>query len=136
MIAATQADITALGWYYIPVVMLSAALAIGVGLVTNNMRRRYPVYWVIPGKIPSRHAATPFESSPQELVTEQALPSGLSKMHIDEGKDRVIVTASGFSVPEYLDLEEENKQVLQELQKLLAERTEGSMTPARGEKSV
>lgn len=39
MIAATQADNTALGWYYIPVVKLFAALTMGVALMTNNVQR-------------------------------------------------------------------------------------------------
>lgn len=34
-----------MGWYYLPVVLLSSTLALGVALVLNNIQRRYPVFW-------------------------------------------------------------------------------------------
>jgi CBS-domain-containing membrane protein len=45
LIAATHADIRVTGWYYVPIVLLSAVLMIAVGLITNNIQRRYPMYW-------------------------------------------------------------------------------------------
>ncbi|KAI0310918.1 HPP family-domain-containing protein [Amylostereum chailletii] len=46
---------TELGWYFIPVVLLSSALALAVALLVNNVQRRYPAFWIEaakPGKLP------------------------------------------------------------------------------------
>jgi len=133
MIAATQADITALGWYYIPVVMLSATLAIGVGLITNNIQRRYPVFWLLPEKIPTRKDkaeakawtshTTPApepEATPEEKKGSHETPT-LADLETEYRKNHVIVSRSDIFVPEFLDLEDEHKQVLEELQQLLDE---------------
>lgn len=129
MIAATQADITALGWYYIPVVMLSATLAIGVGLVTNNIQRRYPVFWLIPDKIPSRQERRDAEKDKVEppmvpdikptKASQEAVT--LADAETQFRKDHVMVSKDHIFTPEYLELEDEHMQVLAEIQRLLEE---------------
>jgi len=136
MIAATQADITALGWYYIPVVMLSAALAIGVGLITNNIQRRYPVFWLLPERIPTRkekaeakEATNTTATSPPatEPTSEQKKGSHETPTIADHDieteyrKNHVIVSRSNIFIPEFLGLEDEHIQVLDEIQQLLDE---------------
>lgn len=37
-----------LGWYYLPVVLLSASLLLSSALLFNNIRRRYPLFWFSP----------------------------------------------------------------------------------------
>jgi hypothetical protein len=135
MIAATQADITALGWYYIPVVMLSAALAIGVGLITNNIQRRYPVFWLLPERIPTRKekdeakemsittsTTTPPapEPTPEEKKGSHETPT-LADIETEYRKNHVIVSRSNIFIPEFLGLEDEHIQVLDEIQQLLDE---------------
>ena len=126
MIAATQADITALGWYYIPVVMLSAALAIGVGLITNNVQRRYPVFWVIPGQIPSRKVLEDISESPPPKPSP---PSDLGdkRESIEHEKYRVVVSSLDISVPDFLSLEDEHRAVLEEIRELLSEHRNGKL---------
>ncbi|KAI0046951.1 HPP family protein [Auriscalpium vulgare] len=51
LLPAVDAAFTELGWYYLPVVLLSSALALAVALVINNVRRRYPAYWIVPPKL-------------------------------------------------------------------------------------
>ena len=150
MIAATQADITALGWYYIPVVMLSASLALGVGLITNNIQRRYPVYWLIPDKIPSRRErleaarGTPRTQTPppaeltQQPTDESTLyhrPS-LMEAESDYRKRHVIISPTQVLVPEFLELEEENREVLQEVRRLLAEHYSKNSSSTKMETSM
>ncbi|KAF9443097.1 HPP family protein [Macrolepiota fuliginosa MF-IS2] len=48
LLPAVNQDIRDIGWYYLPVVLLSSALALGVALVTNNIQRRYPAFWFTP----------------------------------------------------------------------------------------
>ena len=48
ILAAVSPEVRAMGWYYLPVILLSSALALAVALIINNIRRRYPVYWFRP----------------------------------------------------------------------------------------
>ena len=156
MIAATQVEITVLGWYYIPVVMLSAELAIAVGLLTNNIQRRYPVFWVVPNKIPPRqkrgeqveeHQRVRRESdvrresttSPPLVATSPTLTTGESEAAlrkvptwIEDEKNAVVVSGQQIVVPDYLDLEEENLEVLEEIQRMIREHLNGRMQSVDG----
>jgi CBS-domain-containing membrane protein len=46
LLPAVEADITNIGWYFLPVILLSSTLILAVGLVINNIQRRYPVFWI------------------------------------------------------------------------------------------
>jgi CBS-domain-containing membrane protein len=39
-----------LGWYYLPVLLLSSSIMLVSALLVNNLQRRYPVYWITPVK--------------------------------------------------------------------------------------
>jgi hypothetical protein len=143
MIAATQADITALGWYYIPVVMLSATLALGVGLITNNIQRRYPVFWISAAKIPPRR---PLEEKSAETaagdteagkdVSLRRRPSEVShREHIFDSY-KVVVNRDEIVVPQFIELESEHLQVLQEIQRFLNEHASQHGTPPSGSNMV
>jgi len=53
LLAAVNPEIRELGWYYLPVVLLTSALALVVALITNNIQRRYPVFWFQPNPPPA-----------------------------------------------------------------------------------
>lgn len=57
-----------LGWYLLPVVLLSSILMVVVGLITNNIQKRYPSFWWEPAKPPQQakdETATPPTSIPK-----------------------------------------------------------------------
>ncbi|KAF8989636.1 HPP family protein [Cyathus striatus] len=64
LLAAVNADIRDMGWYYLPVVLLTSALALGVALLVNNIQRRYPVFWFQPSS-PSVAQIPPQAAPPQ-----------------------------------------------------------------------
>ena len=64
--AAVNTEIRDIGWYYLPVVLLNSALALVVALITNNIQRRYPVFWFYPS------AATP-KVPPESTQTDKPL---------------------------------------------------------------
>ncbi|KDR76654.1 hypothetical protein GALMADRAFT_66897 [Galerina marginata CBS 339.88] len=53
LLAAVNPEIRQMGWYYLPVVLLTSALALVVALITNNIQRRYPVFWLHPTPPPA-----------------------------------------------------------------------------------
>jgi CBS-domain-containing membrane protein len=48
LLAATNIQVRNLGWYYLPVILLSSALVLTIALVLNNIQRRYPTFWFQP----------------------------------------------------------------------------------------
>ncbi|KZV68121.1 HPP-domain-containing protein [Peniophora sp. CONT] len=50
LLPSIDTDLQDLGWYYLPVILLSSTLALAVALVLNNIQRRYPSYWIAPEK--------------------------------------------------------------------------------------
>ena len=120
MIAATQADIRALGWYYVPVVMLSSVLMIGVGLVTNNLRRVYPMYWWT--SIPLKAKQSEKLEGGEKFVGGggglELSDSGMTKVteEREKGEEAVLVSVEGVAVPAFLRLSYDQRAVLDEIQ--------------------
>jgi hypothetical protein len=45
ILAAVSPEVYPMGWYYLPVVLLSSTLVMVSALLINNVQRRYPVFW-------------------------------------------------------------------------------------------
>lgn len=48
LLAVVDDRLRAMGWLFIPLVLLSCALMLGVALLLNNIERQFPVYWWTP----------------------------------------------------------------------------------------
>lgn len=46
LLVATNDEVWALSWYYLPVILLSSTLVLVVALLVDNVQRRYPVFWI------------------------------------------------------------------------------------------
>ncbi|TCD64639.1 hypothetical protein EIP91_003841 [Steccherinum ochraceum] len=53
LLAAVNQPVYELGWYYLPIILLSSSLMLTVALIINNIQRRYPVFWFKPIVEPS-----------------------------------------------------------------------------------
>jgi CBS-domain-containing membrane protein len=122
LLAATQSDIRALGWYYVPVVMLSSVLMIALGLITNNLQRQYPMYWWTSSPLLSR---TPKETVPPDLteVASSQIAASVTTDQADEEKGGEVITVSLHDVviPTFLRLSYDQRSVLDELQMKIKE---------------
>lgn len=45
-----EPGINELGWYFLPVVLLSSSVMVAVALLTNNIQRKYPTFWWSPSQ--------------------------------------------------------------------------------------
>ena len=69
LLAAVSPSVVRISWHYLPVVLTSSLIMLGVGLVNNNLgRKRYPLYWWKPGD------GTMQKPKPKQEQTEQ--PNG------------------------------------------------------------
>ena len=49
LLPASSSEVRDMGWYFLPVVVLSSVIVLGTALV-NNIQRRYPVFWIAPSE--------------------------------------------------------------------------------------
>ena len=52
LIAVVDVPSRKLGWWMIPLVLLSCVIMMGVALILNNVQRRFPMYWWSPRNPP------------------------------------------------------------------------------------
>jgi len=51
LLAAVDPTVNALGWMFIPLILLATVLMLGVALLINNIQRQYPIYWWSPKEV-------------------------------------------------------------------------------------
>ncbi|KAH8073381.1 HPP family-domain-containing protein [Cristinia sonorae] len=73
LLAAVNEPIYELGWYYLPIIILSSILMLVVALIINNIQRRYPVFWFRPIVEPSA-PVSPALGGPQPDDPDAANP--------------------------------------------------------------
>lgn len=76
LVAVVDPDLRALGWYYIPIILLTAAVFLGIALFVNNIQRRYPVYWIKPDPPPSESPMNSGASTPPTIRASTDIEKG------------------------------------------------------------
>jgi len=114
LLAATQADIRTLGWYYVPVVMLSSVLMIAVGLITNNIQRQYPMYWWTSSPLLRSDTKAPNLTGVVSVQSVARVSTNLADE--EKGREVISVGLDGVVIPSFLHLSYDQIAVLDELQ--------------------
>lgn len=70
LLPATSKEIRDIGWYFLPVVLLSSALAFAVALINNNIQRRYPSIWFTPPAPKPAQPSVQLDETPSSNATE------------------------------------------------------------------
>lgn len=69
LFAVTNKSVSQLGWKLVPVIMMDCALMLAVSLFTNNLQRRFPLYWWTPKEVGSFWVQGRIESGDCEQAT-------------------------------------------------------------------
>jgi HPP family len=119
LMAATQAEIRALGWYYVPVVMLSAVLMMGVGFILNNIQRQWPSYWWT--SVPLGPVLPKMEPEPKtQAISIDTAANGVGYAEVRR-TGSIVMNVDGVFVPEFMELTYDQRAVLDELQTKIEE---------------
>ncbi|KAL5114529.1 hypothetical protein ACEQ8H_007562 [Pleosporales sp. CAS-2024a] len=119
VLAAMEPAITAMGWYFVGLVLWGATLMLGVGLVINNIQRQFPMYWW-----------TPLDLRPGSEEAE-TVPNGRGGIDAAQEQEscqedmRIQITGVSVLMPGNLSLSAEEAQVLAGLGERLRERVNG-----------
>jgi CBS-domain-containing membrane protein len=122
VLAVTDPVITAMGWYFVGLVLWGATLMVLVGLVVNNIQRQFPVYWW-----------TPMDLRKAKKEDEETVPDGRGglekkeseeEQRYDQDDEKIEITGAEVRLPENLSLNAEEAQVLERLMARLKERVD------------
>ena len=136
--------------------MLWSVLSIAIGLVTNNIQRQYPRFWVTPSDLPLRKDSNKLGSqcgSTDDLInrrnsfnSDMTLRSDGESSKGDDDSNLcggelnkegvVIITSAGVTVPTWLPLKDKHRKALEEIQKMLDKDYTIATIPAKREISL
>lgn len=111
LLAVTQSQTIALGWFLFPVVLLGVALMQAAAVVINNVQRQYPLYWW-----------TSYPLSPRGDVEKASRKERLETPSEDSLTGiprRLVVEQSEVSVPDGILLSAEEEDVLERIRRRL-----------------
>jgi hypothetical protein len=132
VLAATEPAITAMGWYFVGLVVWGTTLMLIVGLVINNIQRQFPMYWWTPLDLEKA------KKEDEETVAD--VKGGLER----RDSARIEITGARVLLPEDLSLNADETRVLEILRARLGERVGGGsnekelerMDPSSGRSST
>jgi len=124
LLAAVDPQVEALGWYLLPLVLLSSAVILVTSLLVNNIQRKYPTYWWTPVDL-SKGKETDIEELPS--ANSSPLKDGTAEGEEEKGSATIRVTSDKIIVPEHLYLAAEEQGILE----ILRERLDQGARPPR-----
>jgi hypothetical protein len=139
LLAAVDPTVTALGWWFAPLIILGSVLMLLVALLMNNIQRQYPVFWWTPkevGRPPKmKDDEESVGSAPQVDVPRQpsvAPMQRLSGMSQLLGlRTMVAVSCDSLMLPPGFSIEPEEKSALIALQERLRSWAQEEHLPER-----
>lgn len=143
LLAAVDPTVVALGWYLLPLVLLSSVLMLVVALLINNLQRRFPTYWWTAADLSRerRGAGDDIEKRPDhddDQIHNGSLKSSTPTSSSDrtspgrddddaaddddeDRKHSITITRQHIIVPEWIYLADEERNMLEVLKYRLAE---------------
>lgn len=73
LLVAVNREVEGLSWYYLPVILLSSTLVLVTALISDNIQRRYPVFWIEPTVPVAKKPLSIFDSSQESKNNSGAI---------------------------------------------------------------
>ncbi|KAM0195949.1 hypothetical protein ACHAPC_000439 [Botrytis cinerea] len=123
LLAATSPEITEIGWFLIPLVLLGSVLLVAIACLVNNIQRTFPIYWWTPHSLSSRSEEDTEKSSESASGVEQ--PTEIQ--HTSE-EGTIKIDKHHIIIPSWLPLEYEERAILEAMQTRLQQGLQNSRT--------
>ncbi|KAG9661367.1 MFS general substrate transporter, partial [Aureobasidium melanogenum] len=115
VLATTNAEIIAMGWIYIPFVLMSSVIMLTLACLINNVQRAYPVYWWTPENLRKETKVEDLEKVSSN--NSQQVLSGQSMARTSNADpDSVVISPHHLYIPDSFDLDGDELAVLSRLQ--------------------
>lgn len=122
VLAATEPAITAMGWFFVPLVMWGATLMLFVGLILNNIQRQFPVYWWTPLDV-RRAKEEDIETVPNGRGGLERRET-LEEQRYDQPYEKIEITGAAINLPAALSLNKDEAELLERLRERLRKRVD------------
>jgi CBS-domain-containing membrane protein len=122
VLAATDPVITAMGWYFVGLVMWGTTLMLAVGLVINNIQRQFPVYWWTPLDV--RKARVQDEETVPDARGGIEPKKSLEHQRYNQEVDRIEINGAEITLPDDLSVNLEEMKVLERFRERLRKRVD------------
>ena len=119
LLAAVDPEVEHLGWYLLPLVLLSATLTLITSLMVNNIQRRYPTFWWTPANVGKTSKERDIEKAPTVVASISGSSTSLAGVvtHIEStGGSSIRITADDIVVPDGFYLAGEERSTVEILQ--------------------
>ncbi|CZR50800.1 related to HPP family protein [Phialocephala subalpina] len=125
LLAATSKDITELGWFLIPLILLGSSLMLAVACIINNIQRQFPVYWWTPADL-SRPKQNAIEK--QKGGSKIDVIDGESSWsdHVEGKESRILIDDQRITIPDWVALDAEENAMLEILRSKLQKGLNGT----------
>lgn len=120
LLAAVDPTVEAMGWMFIPFILLGCSLMFVVAILVNNIQRQFPVFWWTPNEVGTWwNGRKPNQCDDVEsMVSEKAEEKAIE---ISGFKQTILLTPDRIMLPEGFVLGSEEAQILQEFRDRLRE---------------
>jgi CBS-domain-containing membrane protein len=113
LLCATEPAITALGWMFLPMIILGTTLLLAVALLLNNIQRQFPVYWWTPADLRLPLKVDDIERVPSSAEKTEEAPTASSSITQIMDEERIVINKEHIFVPDWLALDDEEKAALE-----------------------
>jgi hypothetical protein len=125
LLAVTTPEITELGWFLVPLILLGSVLLVAVGCVTNNIQRQFPVYFWTAADLSRPNKEGDIERQDCESGGDGTgigvINGSPCEKESIEGRPHIMITDRHISIPDWLPLDEEEKSMLEMFRSKLME---------------
>lgn len=120
LLAAMDPQVQQLGWYLLPLVLLSSVITLVTSLLLNNIQRQYPIYWWTPVDLGRNKNGDDIEEKSVSSSTTSLSPK-ISGHVEDAGGPMIKITRDRIVVPDHIYLASEERSILEILHQRLGD---------------
>jgi hypothetical protein len=130
LLAATTPEITELGWFLVPLILLGSVLLVAVGCITNNIQRQFPRYWWTAVDLSLSNKADDIERQGSERDGDGKDTGVLERSPFEKEcskrRPHIMIDDRHISIPDWLSLDAEETSILEVLRSKLGESLEST----------
>ena len=119
LLAAVDPQVERLGWYLLPLVLISTFLTLVVSLLINNIQRRYPTYWWTPADLRQNAGTDDIERTEKRLASSQTSFRNESQHFENIAEHTITIFPHRIIVPNNMYLAQEEAAILEILRQRL-----------------
>lgn len=117
LLACVDPNTRHLGWFLLPVVLLSCALMLTVSLLINNIQRRFPIYWWTPSSLQRQEPDREKDAEQPSSTIRNDGQSGATTQSENWIDQELKIRRGHILVPNSLSLTTDDMQFLEALSK-------------------